>query len=202
MRLVRALIAVLGLVSVAAAGDIDGKIVGWPAAHEASARAGVVWTEGMGLIAKAAGKTQPVMAQHGGKFVPSFLVVVAGQTVVMPNEDEVAHNVYSLSPAKQFDLGFYAKGDDKTVTFDKPGMVDVLCVIHHFMRARILVVPNSHYSIIAADGSFHIRDLPAGSFTLYFWGDGMESFTQQVMVPDGGKTVKVSIPLPAASTGK
>ena len=74
----------------------------------------------------------------------------------MPNEDEVAHNVYSLSPTKLFDLGFYAKGDVKRVTFDRPGLVEVLCQIHAFMRARILVVPNPYYATIAVDGSFRI----------------------------------------------
>lgn len=200
MRLVRTLITILGLVSIAAAGDIDGKIVGWPGPREDLPRAAAVWLEGRAT--KTPSKTQPVMAQHGGKFVPSFLVVVTGQTVAMPNEDDVAHNVYSLSPVKQFDLGFYAKGDLRTVTFEQPGMVEVRCVIHHFMRAHILVVPNPYYSTIAADGSFHIRNLPAGFFTLNFWGDGMESFNQQVTVPEGGKTVVVRIPAPDLIPGK
>lgn len=75
-------------------------------------------------------------------------------------------------------------------------MVDVLCVIHHFMSARILVVPNSYYSPVAADGSFRIRDVPAGSFTLIFWGDGRASFSQQIKVPEGGKPVTVRVSLP------
>ena len=138
------------------------------------------------------------MAQHGGQFVPPFLIVVAGQTVNMPNEDDVAHNVYSVSPAKQFDLGYYAKGDLKTVTFDRPGMVEVLCLIHAFMRARILVVPNPYYATIAADGTFHIRNVPAGTFTLNFWADGMTSFSQEVTVSQGVKQVSVRVSWPSS----
>jgi hypothetical protein len=134
--------------------------------------------------------------------VPSFLIVVAGQTVAMPNEDEVAHNVYSMSPAKQFDLGYYAKGDPKSVTFDRPGIVDVLCLIHTFMRARILVVPNSYYAMVAADGTFRIRNAPAGTSTLTFWADGMTSFTQEVTVPEGAKAVSVRTSWPSSSSGK
>ena len=139
------------------------------------------------------------MAQSGGRFVPSFLIVVAGQTVSMPNEDQVAHNVYSLSPVKRFNLGFYAKGDVRTVTFDRPGLVDVLCVIHNFMRAKILVVPSPYYSMIAGDGSFHIRNIPPGTYTLRFWSEGMSPFRQFVTVPQDTKVVTVSVPWPQNS---
>jgi plastocyanin len=185
------LIAVGGLVSVAAGGNLNGKIVGWPGNLPSPQHPVVVWLEG--LQTQTSSKIAPVMAQRGGQFVPSFLVVAAGQTVSMPNEDEVAHNVYSLSTAKVFNLGYYAKGDLKTVTFDRPGMVEVLCLIHAFMRAKVLVVPNLYYSTVASDGSFHIRNVPVGKFTLIFWRDGKASFSQGVIVPEGGKPVTVSV---------
>ncbi len=194
------LVAVVGLVSIAAAGDIDGKIVGWSRNLPSPQHPAVVWLEG--IPTKLASKNEPVMAQHGGQFIPSFLIVVAGQTVAMPNEDEVAHSVYSLSPAKQFDLGYYAKGDLKTVTFDRPGMVEVLCLIHTFMRARILVVPNSYYATLKPDGTFRLRNVPAGTFTLTFWADGITPFSQQVTVSEGVKQVSVRVSWPSSSSGK
>jgi plastocyanin len=199
-QIARTLIALLGTVSLATAGNIDGKIVGWPGTLPSLEHPAVVWLQG--IPTQAASQTVPVMAQRGGQFVPSFLVVVVGQTVSMPNEDDVAHNVYSLSAAKQFNLGYYAKGDLKTVTFDKPGIVDVFCQIHNFMRAEILVVPNPYYSTIAADGTFHIRHVPAGKFTLAFWGDGMASLSQGVTVPEGGKPLTVSISPSNTRSGK
>jgi plastocyanin len=199
-QVAQALVAVFGLLSVAAGGNIDGKIVGWPANFSSSQHHGVVWLEG--TQKQAASQPVPVMAQRGGQFVPPFLVVVAGQTVSMPNEDDVAHNVYSLSPAKEFNLGYYAKGEVKTVTFDRPGIVEVLCVIHNFMRAQILVVPNPYYSTIAADGSFRIRNIPAGRFTLTFWANGMASFSQEVTVPEGNKAVALSVSVPDSPARK
>jgi plastocyanin len=198
-QLTLALAATLGLVSVAAAGNIDGKVAGW-SGNLFSQPLAVVWLEA--VRTPATSKDEPVMAQRGGQFVPSFLVIVAGQTVNMPNEDEVAHNVYSVSAAKEFNLGYYARGDPKTVTFDRPGMVEVQCLLHSFMRARILVVPNPYYSKIAADGSFHIRNAPAGKYALTFWGDGMASFSEEVDVPAGGKPLTVRLPLPAATPQK
>lgn len=194
------LVVVVGLASNAAAGDIDGKIAGWSRNSSVSQRSGVVWL--VGPETRPNDDNEPVMAQHDGQFVPSFLIVVAGQTVSMPNEDQLAHNVYSLSPAKQFDLGFYTKGEHKTVTFDRPGIVDVQCLIHAFMRARILVVPNRYYAIIAADGTFHIRNVPAGRFNLTFWADGLPSFVQVISVPSDGRAVSVSASWPGSSSGK
>jgi plastocyanin len=153
-----AIAAVLGLLSLAFGGDLDGHTMRLSSPAQSLQAPAVVWLEG--AQSPPVSKNEPVMAQRGGKFVPAFLVVVAGQTVSMPNEDQVAHNVYSLSTVKAFNLGFYAKGDVRTVTFDRPGLVDVLCVIHNFMRAKILVVPNPYYAMIAADGTFHIRSVP------------------------------------------
>jgi plastocyanin len=188
----------LGLVSLAAAGNVEGKLEGWSGRSLSPRRPAVVWLDG--LPTPAPGKSRPAMAQRGGRFVPSFLVVIAGQTVDMPNEDNVAHNVYSLSVTKTFDLGFYAKGQLKNVTFERPGVVDVLCLIHGFMRARILVVPNEYYSTVGADGSFRIRDAPAGKFALTIWRDATASFSQEVIVPAGTKSVNVLVPsLPIAS---
>jgi plastocyanin len=190
-----AIVALFSLVSFAAGGTIDGKIVGRIDKPFSPQHPAVVWLEG--IMTQPASDGAPVMARHGGQFVPSFLVVVAGQTVSMPNEDEVAHNVYSLSTTKQFNLGYYARGEHKTVTFDRPGLVEMLCVIHSFMRAKILVVPNKYYATVAADGSFHIRNVPAGTFTLTFWTDGVAPFGQEVTVPEGGKPLIIRISSPS-----
>jgi len=195
MRLVvLAAVAVFGFAPLASAGDIDGKVIGRTFLNPQ--QPAIVWLEG--ITTPPADKPDLVMAQHGGQFVPPFLVVTVGQTVNMPNEDDVAHNVYSVSAAKQFNLGFYAKGDHKSVTFDRPGLVEVLCVIHNFMRAKILVVPNKFYAKVSADGSFHIRSVPAGTFTLTFWADAIPQIGQQVTVPEGGKPVVVHLVSPNA----
>lgn len=186
--------------SAAAAGDIVGKVTNWPRLAAGSPRQGVVWLQG--IPPKAASKVQPVMAQRGGQFVPSFLIVVAGQTVSMPNEDDVAHSVYSVSQAKTFNLGFYARGDPKSVTFDRPGVVEVACIIHRSMRAQILVVPNAYFAVVAPDGSFRIRNVPAGSFTLTFWSDGMPSASQGVTLPEGAKSASINLIVPDADAGK
>src|SRR5271155_4545361 len=87
------LAAVFLACAVSAGGaTIEGKAVGWLPDNTGGRRAGVVWLEGGANLPVP--RPNAVMAQHGGQFIPSFLIVIAGQTVEMPNQDEVAHNVY------------------------------------------------------------------------------------------------------------
>lgn len=175
-------VGALLFVQVAAAGEINGKVHAWSAKQPA-----VVWLEGVKKFTMPTDK--PLVAQHKGVFSPAFLVVVAGQTVEMPNQDLVAHNVYSISPSKQFNLGYYAMGEHKEVTFDRPGLVELGCSIHQFMQGRILVVPNPYFALIDAEGAFSIRDLPGGNFLLRFWSNDGRELTRRVIVPPTGVAV-------------
>lgn len=188
----RSLIGFLCLVPCAMAGSVAGKAVGWPPGEDGDLRPGVVWLEG--VATSPVPRPNATMAQQGGRFVPSFLVVVAGQTVEMPNLDEVAHNMYSYSAAKIFNLGFYAKGQLRSVTFERPGLVEVACSIHNFMRAKIMVVPNGFYATLALDGSFRISGIPAGRYTLNFWGGGIRPLNREVLVPANGE-VRIDFPV-------
>lgn len=84
-------------------------------------------------------KKPVVLDQINLTFVPHVLPVVAGTTVAFPNSDEVRHNVFSPSPAKRFNLGTYPRGVVRTVTFDKPGDVALLCNVHEVIEVRFTV---------------------------------------------------------------
>lgn len=67
------------------------------------------------------------------------LTIKVGDSIKFLNEDPWFHNVFSLSDVKTFDLGSYPKGQFKTVTFDKPGQVEVECAIHPQMQLHLEV---------------------------------------------------------------
>jgi len=81
------------------------------------------------------------VTQTDKKFSTAKLKVKVGEAVSFKNEDPFFHNVFSLSDAKTFDLGSYPKGQSKSVTFDKPGTVEVECSIHPEMKMLIEVAP-------------------------------------------------------------
>jgi len=96
-----------------------------------------------GLIAAGAAwaAEEHVVAQKNKSFTTKKLTVKVGDSVKFVNEDSFAHNVFSLSAAKSFDLGSFGNGGTKSVTFDKPGKVEVECAVHPDMRLDIEVKP-------------------------------------------------------------
>src|SRR6267142_5392420 len=62
-----------------------------------------------------AAEPNPQIVQRGKAFVPDLLVVPQGTTVEFPNWDPFSHNVFSRSPAAQFDLDRYGQGQSKSV---------------------------------------------------------------------------------------
>ena len=80
-----------------------------------------------------------LVGQKDKAFSAETLTIKVGDSVEFRNDDPYFHNVYSLSDLKTFDLGSYAQGDSRTVTFDEAGVVDVECAIHPNMLMTITI---------------------------------------------------------------
>lgn len=140
----------------------------------------------------------PSMAQHHERFEPHTLPVLVGTTVDFPNEDDVYHNVFSLSGARTFDLGRYPKGSSKSITFTKPGIVQVFCHIHSDMSATILVLPNPFFVIPDSVGRYSLSGVPSGTYRLVAWNERIKPITWSVRVQAGAvTTLDLDVPLPA-----
>ncbi len=111
----------------------------------------------------------PKLGQQGQAFAPRVLAVRAGTTVDFPNRDPIYHNVFSLSPPKRFDLGKYPKGQSRSVTFNKPGLVNVFCDIHSDMAAFVLVLPHRYFTRPGAGGTYELPSVPAGRYVVRLW---------------------------------
>lgn len=142
-----------------------------------------------------------VMDQRDLTFVPHILPILVGSSVQFPNNDKVAHNVFSLSRAKTFNLGSYKPGEGKTVLFDSPGIVELRCDVHAEMAAYILVMKNPYWAITDAKGQFRIpdteylerhsmkgiKDLPPGKYFLKTWHEKLKSEKIAVDVLENGE---------------
>jgi plastocyanin len=128
------------------------------------------------------------ISQKGAMFSPHLLPVVVGTTVEWPNNDEIYHNVFSMSEAKPFDLDLY-KGNppDKRVTFDKTGRVDVFCSIHANMHCVVLVLDNPYFAVTDDAGHYSITNVPPGSYTLKAWHERLPTQQQQITVTETGE---------------
>jgi plastocyanin len=110
-----------------------------------------------------------VMDQQDLKFLPHVLPVVVGTSVEFANNDKTFHNVFSTSEAKKFDLGLYSPGRRRSVTFDKAGLVRILCHVHPNMEAYIFVVGHPYFSAADTRGNYQIKAVPLGKYRLEVW---------------------------------
>ena len=132
----------------------------------------VVYLEGGGAPPRPATPAKPALiAQQGASFRPEFAVVVVGQSIDLPNRDDIVHNVFSFSERNAFDLGLYPQGEMRRITLQHAGVVRVYCSIHESMNATVLVVPSPYFAQVDAQGRFAIRDVPPGRYRLHVWSD-------------------------------
>jgi plastocyanin len=159
----------------------------------------VVYIEGaVGTNAEPPSKPAQVITkrvlQHGAMFTPHVLPIMVGTTVEWPNNDDILHNVFSFSEAKQFDLGLYKSPEVGRVVFEKSGRVDVFCSIHTRMNCIVLVLENPYFAATNDRGSYTIANVPAGTYKLKAWHERLPSRVEEVKVPETGE-VKVDFTL-------
>ncbi len=145
-----------------------------------------------GVIGSFASNENPSkMNQKNMKFIPRILPVMVGNKVLFPNnEDIIYHNVYSESGSNGFDIGTYRAGLVKTVEFNEPGIVEVMCSIHTRMYAAIIVHDNPFFTSIDDNGEFSIKNIPSGEYEIkvYILGDfEVQSKRFQVHIPENGE---------------
>lgn len=107
--------------------------------------------------------------QRDETFSPHVTAVQVGAEVRLPNQDRVHHHVYSLSPAKRFELPLYAPGQAQSIVFDKPGVIVLGCNIHDWMAAYVVVVDTPWFAQSDANGHARLPTLPAGRYRLEVW---------------------------------
>ena len=127
----------------------------------------VVFAESSATSAHAGAKD--VIDQRNKQFIPYVTALQVGTSVLFPNKDNIRHHVYSLSPAKRFELPLYAGVPAEPVVFDKEGFVTLGCNIHDWMIAYVAVLPTPYSKVTGTEGHVRLTDLPAGKYTVEAW---------------------------------
>jgi len=162
------------------AGDIHGKVAAHGVRNSADA---VVYVD------RIAGKTFPAPADHAKvdqknmQFNPHVLAVVEGSTVDFLNSDALLHNVFSPDAcADRFNLGTWPQGQVKSFTFKKECFAALLCKVHPEMEGFITVLPTPYFAVTSADGSYDIKGVPDGTYTVKVWHPKLKAAHKSVTV--------------------
>jgi plastocyanin len=136
-----------------------------------------------------------VVDQKELQFIPRVIAVMVGKTVDFPNSDKTFHNVYSNSEAKKFDLGLYASGQSRSVNFDKPGVVKILCNVHPNMEAYVVVKEHPFFSVSDARGNYSIGTAPLGKYRVEVWHPQYGVKTIPVELVRAGEVLAINVEL-------
>ena len=132
-----------------------------------------------------------VMDQQGCRYEPHVFGVHVGQPVEIRNSDPTLHNVHAIPKSNsEFNFGQQPKTPPVMKTFDKPEIgVSFRCDVHGWMRAYANVVTHPFYAVTNDDGTFEIKGLPPGTYTVEAWHERLGTQTQQVTVAEGNPNV-------------
>jgi len=143
------------------------------------------------------------ITQKGCMYDPHVVVLQTGQTFQVVNSDPVTHNIHPLP-----------KGNREWNESQPPGAapidqtfahqeitIPVKCNIHPWMKAYIGVFSHPYYAVTGPDGSFDLKNVPPGSYTLAAWHE-LYGMSQQPVAVGPSETKTLKITFQASSAGK
>jgi plastocyanin len=123
------------------------------------------------------------------EFQPHVLAVHVGETIDVVNSDDAAHNINGSQGAYTLFNILQPRQHMKSArTFDQPGLIDIKCNIHNWMRAYLHVFNHPYYQTTHADGAFKIDNIPAGKYQLAIWQEYLGEQTFEFTIQTGKTT--------------
>ncbi len=139
--------------------------------------------------------TEITLDNKSCKFVPHVLVAPKGGMLVVKNSDPMLHNshFYLIRRNKKknvINLALPIKDQvlKKRKILRKSGLLSVICDIHEFMQAYVMVLEHPYGAVTNEGGAFKFTDVPAGTYKLVVWHEGFGEKTTEVTVKPGKNT--------------
>ena len=162
------------------AGEIHGKVT---ATGVRDASDAVVYVDTVAGKTFAPPSVHLRMDQKNLQFSPHVLPVLIGTTVDFLNSDSILHNVFSPDAcADRFNLGTWPQGQTKSYTFRKACFALLLCKVHPEMEGYIAVLPTPYFAVTSPNGSYEIKDVPDGTYTVKVWHPKLKPAQKSVVV--------------------
>lgn len=144
--------------------------------------------------------TQPQMFdQKGCMYVPHVVAMRTGQPLHVVNSDPTTHNIH---PMPKYNREWNESEPPGAAPFQKTFThqeiaIPVKCNVHPWMKAYIAVLNNPYFQLTGKDGSFDLKDVPPGTYTLVAWQEYYGT-TQQTVTISPKKQTKVNLTFQAS----
>ncbi len=130
-----------------------------------------------------------VLEQKGCQYKPHVLALQAGQKLNVVNSDETTHNIHPTPENNREWNMTQPHGMPLEQTFAREEIaIPVKCNIHPWMKGYIAVFKHPYFAVTDKTGSFELRDLPPGTYTITAWQEKLGSQSQKVTISAGGAT--------------
>ena len=133
------------------------------------------------------------------RFAPHIGLIRTSQTLVLKNSDPVGHNTNAVFFANPSFNSLIPAGKSQEFTLEKAEArpASVGCNIHPWMAGYLIVRDDPYAAVSAVDGTFEIKNVPAGEHEFAFWQEKVGNLADLSFA--GAKTsrrgrVKLTIP--------
>jgi hypothetical protein len=136
--------------------------------------------------------SQPVVIeQKGCTYKPHVIALQANQKLDVVNDDATTHNIHPLPVNNREWNKSQPPGVQVEESFAREEIaIPVKCNVHPWMRAYIAVFKHPYFAVTNQEGSFDLKDLPPGSYTIKAWHEKLGTLSQKVTV-GAGETSKL-----------
>ena len=141
--------------------------------------------------------------QKNCRYTPHVFAVRVGQPLEILNSDPTLHNIHATPKANtEFNNGQPIQGMKMNHTFTaKEVMVPFKCDVHGWMNAYGAVLDHPYFAVTGTDGSFSLKSVPPGTYTIEAWHEKLGATTQSVTIGDKEtKDITFSFTAPAVAT--
>ena len=140
-------------------------------------------------------KTPVELEQKNCMYEPRVLAMMTNQILDIQNEDPIQHNVHPTphqNPA--FNMTQVIHGAPIQRTFANPELaIRFMCNLHPWMRAYVFVFSHPYFDVTTTPGTFDIKNVPPGTYTLEAWQEKYGAKDQTVtLAPNEVKSVPFS----------
>lgn len=135
--------------------------------------------------------TPVAVAQDGCVYSPHVAGAMVGQPIAIKNKDKTMHNVHAYIGKETWFNRSQPKGAPDIVETDtgEAGEVfELKCNVHAWMHNYMPITDHPYFDVSSSDGSFAIKNVPAGSYTLEAWHPKYGLKSKKITVSGTSKT--------------
>jgi len=132
--------------------------------------------------------------QRACTFVPHLVALRTGQAVRVANGDATAHNVRLVAERNPtVNRTIAAGGPPVELRLERAERARLACDLHPWMSAWLCALEHPWFAVSAADGSFHIGDVPSGEQRLEAWHPILGTLVSPPFQVEPGATVELRL---------